>query len=67
VGFSQIPDALLKSQSRLGIDPVEMNVLFNLISFWWLADELPFPSADALAKRMGVQSRTVRRATKPCG
>ena len=64
VGFSQIPDTLLKAQHAMGISSLELNVLLNLISFWWKADDQPFPSSASLAKRMGVQPRTVQKTIK---
>ena len=64
VGFSQIPDTLLKTQHLMGISPLELNVLLNLISFWWKADDQPFPSTASLAKRIGVQPRTVQKTIK---
>jgi hypothetical protein len=64
VGFSQVPDTLLKAQHAIGISPLELNVLLNLISFWWKADDQPYPSSAAIAKRMGVQPRTVQKTIK---
>ena len=64
VGFSQIPDTLLKAQHAMGISPLELNVLLNLISFWWKAEDQPYPSSASIAKRMGVQPRTVQKSIK---
>lgn len=64
VGFSQIPDTLLKAQHVMGISPIELNVLLNLISFWWKADDQPYPSSASIAKRMGVQPRTIQKTIK---
>ena len=64
VGFSQIPDTLLKAQYVLGISPLELNILLNLISYWWKAKDQPFPSSSSIARRIGIQPRTVQKAIK---
>ncbi len=64
LGFTQFPDLLLKAQRTLGISPTEFNVLMNVVSFWWAAEDLPFPSANGVANRIGMQPRTVRNALK---
>lgn len=63
-GFQGLPDILLKSQSTLGISSLEMVVLINILSFWWYAEKLPFPTAATISKRIGVSSRTIERAIK---
>lgn len=61
-GWQPLPDVLLKYQYKLQINPTEMMVLLNILSFWWFVDELPFPRATTIAKRMDVTPRTVQRA-----
>lgn len=73
LGFQIVPDALLKYQSRLGvgqsgqiegISSPEMVVLLNVLMHWWTKDVVPFPSAQAIAKRIGVNRRSVDRSVE---
>lgn len=61
-GWQAVPDVLLKNQSRLGLSATELLVLLNVLSFWWYAEELPFPRGTTIAKRMGMTPRTVQRS-----
>ncbi|SRR6266446_7193215 len=60
-GFVVAPAALFRFQHELDISDGEVVVLMNLLMSWWNPDELPFPRASTLAKRMGVSQRTVLR------
>lgn len=64
LGFTQMPDALFKSQSQLGLDCTEFVVLLNVLTHWWFKDRNPFPTTFTLAKRTGVSTRTAQRAIK---
>ena len=57
-----MPDILLKQQSRLGFNPVDLGVLLNVLMHWWYAEQLPFPKTSLIARRMGVGQRTVQRS-----
>jgi predicted transcriptional regulator len=61
MGFTAIPTTLLFLQKQLGITPLGMNILLNLISHWWDVSEHPYPAQDALAARMGVSKRSIQR------
>lgn len=61
-GFQQVPDVLLKHQVRLNLAPLELVVLLNLTLHWWKADNLPYPTINVIAHRIGVSRRTVERA-----
>src|SRR5262245_27206588 len=60
-GFQAIPDTLIKYQERLGLTPLDVVVLLNITMHWWRADDLPFPSAALIAKRIGIGRRSVER------
>ncbi len=64
LGFSQVPDVLLKSQRQLGLDCTELVILLNVLSHWWFKDRNPFPTTFTLANRAGVSMRTAQRAIK---
>ncbi|UJW73539.1 helix-turn-helix domain-containing protein [Rhizobium sp. SL42] len=63
-GFTVVPNKLIYSQGRLGIDAIEMNVLLHMMSYWWDPGRFPYPSNLALSTRMSVHERTIQRATK---
>ena len=48
-GFTAVPNLLLKRQGVLGLKSSELNVLINLIRFWWDLEKLPFPSLEKMA------------------
>jgi DNA-binding MarR family transcriptional regulator len=60
-GFQQVPDLLLKHQSKLGLSATDLAVLRNVTMHWWYPEQNPFPRATTIAKRMGVSTRTVER------
>jgi hypothetical protein len=61
-GFTIVPDVMIRGQAKLGIAPREMCVLLHLLTFWWVAEEWPRPKLATIARRMGVEERTVQRA-----
>ena len=65
-GFTQIPTYLLNLNRFLDkehrLTPVELLVVFQLVSTWWKKDENPFPSMSTLSNRCGVSTRQVQRA-----
>ena len=60
-GWTAIPNILLRKQVELGISPSELNVLINLIRFWWEPGQAPFPSPEKTATEIGISTRTVYR------
>jgi predicted transcriptional regulator len=63
-GFVAVPMALLRLQSQYGLSPTELLVLINLLGHWWEPDRPVFPRSTTIAKRMGIDPRSVQRATK---
>lgn len=59
-GYVAVPDLLLRYQNRLELKSNQMNVLIQLLSFWWASDSKAFPSVSNLAERIGVTKRTVQ-------
>ncbi len=60
-GWTAVPNLMLKKQGELGLKALELNVLINLIRFWWSAESAPFPSPEKMAGEMGVSGRTIYR------
>jgi len=63
-GFVAVPMALLRLQSKYGLNPTEMLVLINLLAHWWEPGSSVFPRSTTIAARMGVDKRTVQRCTQ---
>lgn len=66
-GFLQVPALLLKNQHRLRTDggtvsATEMIVLLNILLHWWNRNDVVFPKAEDIAKRIGVTRRSIDRA-----
>lgn len=61
-GFQIVPDLLLKKQASLEISTPEMVVLLNVLMHWWTRSTIPFPSAQAIAERIGINRRSVDRS-----
>lgn len=63
-GYQAVPHALFKFQKELGLSNGELVTLLNILDFWWEAERRPWPGATVLAKRMGVDVRSVQRNLK---
>lgn len=61
-GFQPVPDLLLKNQVALGLSPTDITVLLNVMMHWWYPEKMPYPRPTTIAKRMGVNVRTVQRS-----
>ena len=66
-GFTMVPNHLIAANGFLSVEervsPTEMFLLLQLLSVWWNASDMPFPSKATLAKRLGLKStRQVQRA-----
>jgi predicted transcriptional regulator len=56
-----LPSLLLRAQAKLKINPVQLNVLIQLIEHWWEADKNPFPAKETIARRMNKSTRHIQR------
>lgn len=63
-GFVAVPLALLRLQTKYGLSTTEMMVLINLLAHWWDPERAVFPRSTTIAARIGVEKRTVQRATQ---
>ena len=66
-GFVQVPNVLLKNQAKLGLSPIELNILLDILVYWRYQDKpdiMPFPRASTIANRIGRKQRTVQRELK---
>ena len=60
-GFVIIPSVLFNNQKELDLTPLDLNILLQLASFWWLKKDLPMPTKQTLAERLGRDPSTIRR------
>ena len=59
--FTIVPALLFEKQRELKISPVEFAVLLQLMSYWWKANDLPWPSKRDLGARLDMDESNVRR------
>ena len=59
-GYAGIPSILLRAQFRLGVTPLQFNILVQLLDYWRDPDRAPFPSKLDLATRIGVKPKTIQ-------
>jgi predicted transcriptional regulator len=60
-GFLIFPSIILKKQHALGLEPMDINIIVQLATYWWRHDNPPFPSKKTLAEAIGVDVSTIRR------
>lgn len=60
-GFTMLPNMLFLRQRVLGLDSLDLNILLVLLSHWWHAENLPFPSKQTIADAIGCNVSTVRK------
>jgi hypothetical protein len=60
-GWVAFPSILLEKQQAIGLSPTDVNIILHLASYWWTADNKPYPSKASIAAALGVKPRTVQR------
>lgn len=60
-GLAIVPALLLRHQQRLGLTPLDLVLIINLVAEWDELGELPTPRLSVLADRIGATQRTVQR------
>lgn len=60
-GYTILPSTLITRQKALGLEPIHINILLVLLTYWWTADSLPYPSKKRMAETIGVDESTIRR------
>lgn len=61
LGFCIVPSLMMQAQARLGINPVQLNIIMHLADIWWDAANRPWPKKQLLAERMGMSERQIQR------
>jgi len=61
-GWTAIPNVIVQRQKALGLTPLDVNILLQLLAYWWEPDNLPHPSKGTIAASIGVHPRTVQKS-----
>ncbi|MQA42152.1 helix-turn-helix domain-containing protein [Rugamonas aquatica] len=61
LGFTAVPDILLKRMGKLNLSSTEFVVMLQVLSFWWFAENKPFPSKKKIANAIGCSEKTVQK------
>jgi predicted transcriptional regulator len=60
-GWTVIPNVIIERQKALGLDPLDVNILLHLASYWWTPGGKPHPAKGTIAQAIDVDPRTVQR------
>jgi hypothetical protein len=61
LGYTPLPSLLLRAQAKLKINPIQLNVLIQIIEHWWDAGKNPWPAKETIARRMDKSPRQIQR------
>ena len=59
-GAGPIPSILIQAQQRLGINSMQMNIIVQLLDYFFEPSRKPFPTKRELANRIGVTEKTIQ-------
>jgi DNA-binding MarR family transcriptional regulator len=60
-GWTGIPNILIENQQRIGLNPIQLNILIILLKHWWEHSNHPFPSKKKIAEITGRDKSTIQR------
>jgi hypothetical protein len=60
-GYTGLPNILVRGQARLGLNPVQFNILVQLLSYWIDPHRPPYPPKRYLRQRMGISESTLKK------
>jgi hypothetical protein len=59
--YTLIPNIIFERQLALKLDPVDINIILHLASYWWTAEGKPRPAKATIAEAMKRNPRTIQR------
>jgi predicted transcriptional regulator len=59
-GYAGIPSIMIQGQRRLGVTPLQMNILIQLLDYLYDPTRHPFPRKKEIADRLGVNPKTIQ-------
>lgn len=63
-GYAGIPSILIRAQGRLGLSPMQFNIVVHLLEYWRSPERRPFPTKRDLAERMGASEKAIQNNMK---
>src|SRR5258706_14224212 len=63
-GYTVVPTIIIRRMRVLGLTPTDFAILVQIASYWWEAENEPFPSMKTLADAIGISESTVKRRIK---
>lgn len=64
MGWTGVPNILLRKQLELGLSSDQLIILINIIRFWWKEEKLPYPSIEKLSLETGLTKETIEKIIK---
>lgn len=59
-GYTGVPSVLIQAQCRLGITPLQMNIIVQLLDYWREPERRPFPTKKEIGARINVSDKTIQ-------
>jgi predicted transcriptional regulator len=59
-GYTGVPSILIRAQKRLGVSPLQMNIIIQLLDYWREPERKPFPTKKQIGDRIGVTAKTIQ-------
>lgn len=63
-GYTGVPNIMVRAQARLGLAPVQFNILVQLLSYYYDPAKPPFPTKRELRNRMKIADSTLKKHLK---
>jgi len=60
-GWTAIPNVIIQRQKALGLTPLDVNILLQLLAYWWEPKNLPHMSKKTIAAAIDVHPRTIQK------
>lgn len=60
-GYTVLPSIILEKQEALGLDPLDVNILLHLATYWWYSENPAHPTKGRIARAIGIDESTIRR------
>lgn len=61
-GWTAIPNVLFEHSQELGLKHLDIVIILHLAGYWWRAGNDPHPTKKTLARKIGVDERTIQRS-----
>jgi len=59
-GYVGVPSILIRAQRRLGLNSTQLNIIIQLLEYWWDPGRKPYPPKQELADRLGLTPKAVQ-------